>query len=90
MVTGGGGVIRILSDRDDRRIFLGSKFSISRFFGVGKSWQAFFGLTKTNVSMFHVISFKVFWKFLCLGNLALDFLGVKFCSRDFWGFLWKP
>ena len=39
---GGEGVIRILSDRDDRRIFLGLRFSISRFFGVGKFWQAFF------------------------------------------------
>ena len=35
-MCGGGGVIRISSDRDDRRILLGLKFSISEFFGVGK------------------------------------------------------
>ena len=47
---------------------------------------SFFGGNQTSVSMFHVISFNIFWKFLCLGNLALDFLGDKFCSRDFFGF----
>ena len=31
-----GEVIRILSDRDDQRIFLGLKFSILRSSGVGK------------------------------------------------------
>ena len=40
---GGGGSLRISSDRDDRRIFWGLKFSISWFFflggGVGKFWQ---------------------------------------------------
>ena len=39
---GGGGSLRISSDRDDRRIFWGLKFSISGFFGgrgVGKFWQ---------------------------------------------------
>ena len=54
----GAGVIWILSDRDDRRIFLGLKFSILRFFGVGKFWQTFFGVTKTNVSMFMFFSSK--------------------------------
>ena len=38
-----GGVLRISSDRDDRRIFLGFKFSISRFFGTGNIWQVFLG-----------------------------------------------
>ena len=36
------GVLRISSDRDDRMIFLGLKFSISGFFGVGKFLQVFF------------------------------------------------
>ena len=36
-------VLRISSDRDDRRIFGGLKFSIWGFFGgVGKFWQVFF------------------------------------------------
>ena len=39
---GGGGVLRLPSDRNDRRIFLGLKFSISGFFWVGKFWQVFF------------------------------------------------
>ena len=30
---GGGGVLRILSDRDDRRIFLGRKILASIFWG---------------------------------------------------------
>ena len=33
---GGGGVLRISSDGDDRRIFWGLKFSIPVFFGVGE------------------------------------------------------
>ena len=40
---GGGGVLRISSDRDDGRIFWGLKFSISGFLGGGKFWQVFFG-----------------------------------------------
>ena len=72
-----GAVLRISSDRDNRRILGGLKFSISGFF-----W-AF----KTNVSIFRVISFYAFWKFLLwLGNSAWDFLGDKFWSRDFLGF----
>ena len=40
----GGWVLRISSDRDDRRIFWGLKFSISGIFGVGKFWQVFSSL----------------------------------------------
>ena len=36
------GVLGISSDRDDRRIFLGLKFSISGFFLGTKIWQVFF------------------------------------------------
>ena len=46
---------------------------------------------ETNVSIFRVISFNAFWKFLLLGNSAWDFLGgVKFWSREFWGFDFCP
>ena len=38
----GGGVLRISSDRDDQRTFLGLKFSISGFFQEGKFWQVIF------------------------------------------------
>ena len=44
-VGGGGvwrGVLRISSDRDDRRILGGSKFSSSEIFWGGKFWQVFF------------------------------------------------
>jgi len=34
------GVLWISSKMDDGRIFLGLKFLISGFFGVGKVWQA--------------------------------------------------
>ena len=37
------GVLQISSDRDNRRMFLGLKFSVSRFFWVGNFWQVFFG-----------------------------------------------
>ena len=40
---GGMGVLWILSDEDDRRIFLGLKFSIPGFFGVGKFGKYFLG-----------------------------------------------
>ena len=39
-----GGVRQISSDGDDRRIFLGLKFSILGFFGVGKFGKYFLGL----------------------------------------------
>ena len=39
---GGGGVLRISSDGDDRRIFWGLKFSIPGFFLGKKIWQVFF------------------------------------------------
>ena len=37
------GVLRISTDGDDRRIFLGLKFSIPGFFWVGKFGKYFFG-----------------------------------------------
>ena len=37
------GVLRISSDGDDRRIFLGLKFSIPGIFWVGKFGKYFFG-----------------------------------------------
>ena len=37
------------------------------------------------VSSFHVVSFNDFWKFLCLGNSAWDFFGVKFLVEGFFG-----
>ena len=44
----------------------------------------FFGVFKTNLSIFRVISFYASWKFsLWLGNSAWDFLGDKFWSSDF-------
>ena len=35
---GGGGILRISSDGDDRRICLGLKFSIPGFFGGSNIW----------------------------------------------------
>ena len=67
-------MIWISSDRDDRRIFWGRKILASIFLGI-----------QNLCFSFHVISFKVFWKFLCLGNSARDFWGLKFWSRDFLG-----
>ena len=47
----GGWVLRMISsDRDDRRIFWGLKFSISGFFWVGKFYQAFFSLGLLDLS----------------------------------------
>ena len=40
----GWGVLGISSDRDDQRMFLGLKFSMSGFFWVRKCWQVFFGV----------------------------------------------
>ena len=46
--------------------------------------------TKNHFLFFFVISLIIaFWKFSRLGNLAWDFLGVNFLSRDFLGFCWK-
>ena len=43
----GGGCTLVSSDGDDRRIFLGLKFSILRFLGK-KNWQVFFGWLDLN------------------------------------------
>ena len=40
-----GGVLRLGNDRDDRRIFLGLKFSIPGFFWVAKFGKYFFWVT---------------------------------------------
>ena len=58
-----------------------------QFFWVGKMWQVFFWVFKTNVSIFRVISVNAFWKFLWLGNSAWDSWGVKVLSRDFFGLI---
>ena len=42
-ILGGKGVPGILSDWDDRRIFLGFEFSIPGFFGVRKFGKCFLG-----------------------------------------------
>ena len=42
LLRGKRGVLWISSDRDNQRIFLCSKFSISGFFGIGKFWKVFF------------------------------------------------
>ena len=70
--------------RDGRRIFGGLKFFISGYFWVGQFWKIFSVYSKL---MFPFsFSFNAFWKFLRLGNLAWDFLGVKFWSREFFQF----
>ena len=40
---GGGGILWISSDGDDRRIFWGLKFLIPGFLGGRKIWQVFLG-----------------------------------------------
>ena len=40
-----GGLLGILSDGDDRKIFLGLKLSIPGFFWGTKIWQVFFWVT---------------------------------------------
>ena len=77
---GGGGSLRILSDRDDRRIFWGLKFSISGFFGgrgVGKFWQvsgAHHLQVLTSSYFFRV--FHALWKY---------FMARKLVTGYFWG-----
>ena len=76
------------------------EFEISYFgiFLVGKIWASiflgwfkygFFGVFKTDVSFFRVISFNAFWKCLWLGNSAWDFSGLNFGSGTIWGFCLK-
>ena len=87
LTPGGEGVLRISSDRDDRRIFGGLNFRFLDFLG----WkilasilkQGVVWVLKANVSILRVVSFNAFRKFLWLGNSASDFLRVKFWSRVF-------
>ena len=59
----------------------------ARYREFGYKW-GFFGVLKTNLSIFRVISFHASWKFLLLlGNSAWDFLEDKFWSSDFFGVL---
>ena len=77
---GAGGSLRISSDRDDRRIFWGLKFSISGFFGgrgVGKFWQvsgAHHLQVLTSSYFFRV--FHALWKY---------FMARKLVTGYFWG-----
>ena len=50
---GEGGLLRISSDGGDRRIFLGLKFAIPGFFGVGKFGKYFFNLVPRSHSVLH-------------------------------------
>ena len=52
IVNRGGRVLRISSDGDDRRIFLGLKFLIPEFLWVGKSGRNFFGWLDLKVGIF--------------------------------------
>ena len=50
-----GGVLRISSDGDDRRIFLGLKFLIPGFFWAGKFGKYFFGWLDLSRDFFWVL-----------------------------------
>ena len=67
------------------RFFWVLNFRFRVFFRKGFYWGI-----QNNLRFLIVISFNAFWKFLWLGNLAWDFLGVTFSSRDFFGFYLKP
>ena len=69
-------VLRLFCDHQMRKRFL-----LQMVWWINKQKHSI-----TNVSIFRVISFQAFWKFFWLGNSAWDFLGVKFWSRDFFGF----
>ena len=66
------------SDRDDPRIFLGLKLSISGFFCVGIILGDQNNL-KIRESSYGSRLRRFLWKFLWLGNSAWGFWGVKFC-----------
>ena len=95
-----GGVIRISSDRDDRMIFLGLKFSISGFFWVGKflqvlfwvAWfkQDFFGYSKLMFLFFvsyHLMLSENFYGLEIQHGSILSFVGN---TRDYLGFYFCP
>ena len=71
--------------------FEGVRFSISGFFWVGKFWQVFFWVFKTNVSIFRVISFFVlcFLEISMTGDLHGIFWGLNFSQGIFLGFVWS-
>ena len=55
------------------------------FFWVAWFKWGFFGVFKTNVCIFRVISFYAFWKFLWLGNSAWDIFGFCWKPQGFFG-----
>ena len=72
--------------------FLGGLIQVGNFWGYSIQSVDSDGMmnkqTQQSISVVHifrVISFKAFCKFLRLRNLAWDFWGVKFQSRDFLG-----
>ena len=69
---GGGGVLRISSDGDDRRIFLGLKFSIPGFFGVGKfgKFLARFPPGPIHLLCIHFATQTLFMLVLCVRGLV--------------------
>ena len=74
VIPGGGRMIWISSDRDDPRIFWGRKILASIFLGIQNLCLSF-----------HVISFKVFWKFLSRKFGKGFFGGLSFGPGIFWG-----
>ena len=82
---GGGGVLWISSDGDDQRIFGGLKFSIPRFFGVGKFGKCFFWGALIKVAIFFRYSKQ---SKVCL--FAWDTLVLNFGPSICFGFCWKP
>ena len=63
---GGGGVLRILSDGDDQRIFLGLKFSIPGFFCVREFGKYFLCVCVARFKQGFLWAFKTISSFLVL------------------------
>ena len=93
----GGWVLRMISsDRDDRRIFWGLKFSISGFFWVGKFYQAFFSLGLLDLSRDFLgiqnnPKIRDSYIICCFLEtfMAWKFV-IGFFWGIFWGFVWSP
>jgi len=82
MYAEGGGVLRISSDGDDRRIFLDLKFSILGFFSGRRIWKAFLCVCG---SILVKISFSIQNNLKILGS-ADCVVHVVSCN-PFWKFL---
>ena len=87
---GGGGTLDFKWQGWWKDFLGGVRFSLSGFFWIGKFWQVFFLGIQNQCFYSSCYITSCFLEIFMTGDLAWNFLGVKFWSRDILRFVWSP